>query len=85
MDTTAPQLDPRTERALAEEVLCEGALRLRGHGRDAAPRASASPYVVPMNFAYVPAAPSTAAAGRPGTRPGRVYLHTGAGERPALG
>jgi nitroimidazol reductase NimA-like FMN-containing flavoprotein (pyridoxamine 5'-phosphate oxidase superfamily) len=80
MDTTAPQLTA-DQLALAEEVLLKAPSAFVAMVEHAAPPASASPYVVPMNFAYLPAAPSTAAAGRPGTRPGRVFLHTGAGRK----
>jgi nitroimidazol reductase NimA-like FMN-containing flavoprotein (pyridoxamine 5'-phosphate oxidase superfamily) len=80
MDTTARRPTP-DELALAEEVLLKAPLAFVAMVEYTAPGVQASPYLVPMNFAYVPAASQTTASGDPGARPGRVFLHTGAGRK----
>ena len=80
MDTIAPRLT-LDELALAEEVLLKAPLAFVAMVERIAPDCSASPYLVPMNFAYAPAEPRTVAPGDPEARPGRVFLHTGAGRK----
>lgn len=100
MGTAARHLTP-DERMSAEEVLRKAPLAFVAVVENAAPDAvapppgaqgapgGARPYVVPLNFAYEPAAAPAASAddapaATPGTAPtslGRLFFHTGPGRK----
>jgi nitroimidazol reductase NimA-like FMN-containing flavoprotein (pyridoxamine 5'-phosphate oxidase superfamily) len=79
MDSAANSPTPE-ELALAEEVLLKAPLAFVAMVEHVAPDDVARPYLVPMNFAYVPAL-TQSAADDDLAPPGRVFLHTGAGRK----
>lgn len=76
--------NPATARelAFAEEVLLKAPLAFVAMMEPAAaPAGPPHPYVVPMNFAYVPASTGSEGSVEPRAIPGRIFVHTGVGRK----